>query len=376
MPVEIKEIVTRSGLKEFVRFPLNLYHGNPYYVPLLNSDEMNTLRRDKNPAFDHCQARYWMAYKNGKPAGRVAGILNRLHLQRWGQYYLRFGWLDFIDDVEVSAALIGQVEKWAAELEMNAVHGPLGFTDMDREAMLVEGFDQPGTMASIYNYPYYPEHLERLGYIKDVDWVEYKILVPDQPVEKISKMSEIVQKRCKLHLAEFRNKKELLKYVGQIFDLLNEAYLPLYGVVPLTTKQIETYVDQYFGFINPDFVPVVLDENDRMVAFGITMPSLSHALQKANGNLFPFGLFHLLNALKRNDRGDLYLVAVLPEFQGRGVNAILVDRMIKVFKKFGIRQVETNPELESNVLVQGQWKYFETSQHKRRRVYIKSLSEE
>ena len=373
MPVVIKEVTTPKDLKAFVRFPLSLYRNHPHYVPLLEADELNTLRQDKNPAFDHCEARYWLAYKDGQLAGRIAGIFNRLHLETWKQPYLRFGWLDFIDDLEVSAGLFKKVEEWAAELGLSALHGPLGFTDMDREAMLVEGFDQLGTLASIYNYPYYPGHMQQLGFVKDVDWVEFEVQVPDEALDKVAKMSELLQKRYNLHLADFKSKKELLKYVDQLFDLLNTAYLPLYGVVPLTRKQIDAYVKQYFGFINPDFVPVVLDENNRMIAFGITMPSLSHALQKARGQLFPFGFVHLLSALKWNKRADLYLVAVQPDYQGRGVNAILMNRMIEVFRKYGIRTAESNPELETNVLVQGHWKYFEHRQHKRRRVFIKGV---
>ena len=373
MSVEIHEVISRGELKDFIRFPLDLYKKNPYYVPQLSGDELNTLRRDKNAAFDHCQARYWMAYKDGRPVGRIAGILNRLHIQTWNQHYLRFGWVDFIDDPEVSSALFNRVENWAAELEMKAVHGPLGFTDMDREAMLVEGFDEPGTLAAIYNYPYYPVHLERMGYIKDVDWIEYQIQVPDQKMEKLDAISELVQKRYGLHLANVKNKKELVPYIPRIFDLLNTAYHPLYGVVALTPRQIEQYVDQYFGFIYPDFVPIVVDEQDQLVAFAITMPSLTRALQKARGDLLPFGFIHLLRALRKNDRGDLYLVAVQPEYQGKGVNSILMSRLLQVFHKYGIRQAESNPELETNVLVQGQWKYFETRQHKRRRVYIKHL---
>ncbi|MEM5774469.1 MAG: GNAT family N-acetyltransferase [Anaerolineaceae bacterium] len=374
MTIELKEVISHGDLREFIRFPLELYKNNPYYVPQLSGDEMNTLRRDKNAAFDHCPARYWMAYKNGRPAGRIAGILNRLHIQTWGQYYLRFGWVDFIDDAEVSAALFNRVESWAAELELKAVHGPLGFTDMDREAMLVEGFDEPGTLAAIYNYPYYPVHLERMGYVKDVDWVEYQIQVPTQKMEKLEAVSALVQKRCHLRLADVRNKKELVPYIPKIFDLLNTAYKELYGVVALTPKQIEQYVEQYFGFIHPDFVPLVVDEQDQLVAFAITMPSLTKALQKARGRLLPFGFIHLLSALKWNDLGDLYLVAVQPEYQGKGVNSILMSRLIDVFQKYGIRQAESNPELETNLLVQGQWKHFETRQHKRRRVYIKHLS--
>ena len=376
MDLQIKEVTTLKELKTFVRYPLSLYRNHPYYVPTLIFDDMNTLRRDVNPAFDHCEARYWLAYRDGKVVGRIAGILNRLHLEKWGQRYLRFGWVDFIDDPAVSGALFRKVEDWALELGMGAVHGPLGFTDMDREGMLVEGFDEMGTLATIYNYPYYPQHLERMGYGKDVDWMEFEVKTPDKPVEKIHKMAEIVKKRYNLRIVEIHSKRQLVeRYAPALFDLLESAYSPLYGTVPLTPKQVEAYTKQYFDFLSTDFVPVMVDENDRMVAFGIAMPSLSRALQRSKGSLFPFGILHFLYALRWHDRADLYLIAVQPEYQGKGVNAVLMDYMIEVFRRHGIHTVESNPELESNVPVQGQWKYFEHRQHKRRRVYLKHLSE-
>ncbi len=256
---------------------------------------------------------------------------------------------------------------------LEAVHGPLGFTDMDREGMLVEGFDELATLATNYNYPYYPQHMERLGYVKDVDWIEYELTVPPEPNETIARIADLALRRNKLQLLKVRRKKDLLPYAYQLFDLLQEAYQNLYGFVPLTEKQVQSYVKQYFGFVTPEFVPVVLDQQGKMVGFGIVMPSLSRALQKAGGRLFPFGFIHLLRALKKNDRADLYLVGVKPEYQGKGVNAILMDRMHRHFIKLGVTKVESNPELEHNANVQGQWKYYEKRQHKRRRVFIKHL---
>jgi GNAT superfamily N-acetyltransferase len=342
-------------------------------VPALVFDELNTLRKDRNPAFEHCEARYWLAYRDGEIAGRVAAILNRKHIEKWGQRYLRFGWIDFVDDEAVSAALLGAVEAWAREAGLEAVHGPLGFTDMDREGMLIDGFDELATMITIYNHPYYPKHLEKLGYVKDIDWMEFEMPVPPEPNETIARIAAIALRRNKLHVLEVRSKKELLKYAGELFDILDESYAHLYGTVPLTRRQVEAYIKQYFGFVQPDFVPVILDENDRMVAFGITMPSLSRALQKTRGELFPFGFLHLLKALKTYEAFDLYLVAVRKEYQAKGVNAILMNRMNEVFLKLGVKKVETNPELENNANVQGQWKYYERRQHKRRRVFIKRL---
>ena len=373
MNIKIKDVHNLKDLKSFVRFPYQLYRDNPCWVPLLDIDELNTLRRDRNPAFEHCESRYWLAYKEGRPVGRIAAILNRRHIATWDQRYLRFGWLDFIDDPLVSAALFAAVEDWARQNDLTAVHGPLGFTDMDREGLLVEGFNQLGTLATYYNHPYYSAHLEKLGYSKDTDWVEYEISLPNEPIEKIARAAEIILRRNNLKLLEVNNKKDLLAYADELFQILNDEYAHLYGVVPLTERQVQHYIKQYFDYIRPDFVPVVLDENGRMVAFGITMPSLSRALQKAGGKLFPFGLLHLIRALRKTDRMDLYLVAVRSEYQGKGVNAILIDHMTRLFLKLGVNKIESNPELESNHLVQGQWKYFETRQHKRRRCYIRHL---
>ena len=373
MEVQIKEVTNLKELKSFILFPFALYRGNPFWVPALTFDELNTLRKDKNPAFEHCEARYWLAYRDGRIVGRIAAILNRKHIEKWNQPYMRFGWIDFIDDTSVSAALLEMVETWAKEAGMTTVHGPLGFSDMDREGMLVEGFDELATMITIYNHAYYPVHMEKLGYAKDTDWMEYELSVPSKPNETIARIADISLRRNKLKLLEATNKKQLLGYAKELFHLLDDEYKHLYGVVPLTEKQVKAYIDQYFGFINPDFVPIVLDQNGRMVAFGIAMPSLSKALQKAQGNLFPFGFIHLMNALKKNDRGDLYLVAVRSEYQGKGVNAILMNKMHAVFNRLGITKVESNPELETNANVQGQWKYYEKRQHKRRRVFIKRL---
>jgi GNAT superfamily N-acetyltransferase len=338
-------------------------------------DELNTLRRDKNPAFEYCDARYWLAYKDAHIVGRMAAILNRRHIEKWGQRFMRFGWIDFINDPAVSSALVWTVEAWAVQTGMTAVHGPLGFTDLDREGMLVEGFAELGTLATIYNYPYYAQHMEKLGYTKDTDWVEYEISAPEGPNETIARIADLSLRRNKLKILELRNKKELLKYGKQLFQLLDDEYKHLYGTVPLTVKQVDAYIDQYFGFVTPDFVPMIMDENDRMVAFGVVMPSLSHALQKSKGELFPFGFIHLLRALKKNDRGDLYLIAVRSEYQGKGLNAILMNRIHGVFSRMGITTVETNPELETNADVQGQWKYYQKRQHKRRRVFIKQLTQ-
>ena len=371
----IKEVTSLKELRTFIRYPKALYKGNPYWVPTLFMDDYETLRWDKNPAFDHCEAKYWLAYQDGKLVGRVAGIVNKLYKEHWGVNYGRFNWIDFIDDPDVSKALLDTVEAWAKTFNVEAVHGPLGFTDMDREAMLVEGFDQLGTMVGFYNHPYYREHLERLGYVKAIDWVEYEISVPKEPVKAITKVAESAMKRSNLHILKVKQKKDILKYAPQMFEVFNEAYKHLYGVVPLTERQIALAIKQYFGMIVPEFAPFVINEKDELVGFGITMPSFSRALQKSGGELFPFGFIHLLKAMKKNDRADLYLIGVKEEYRGKGVNAILMDHILKTFQAKGITKVESNPELENNSLVQTQWKYFEKRQHKRRRVFIKPMIE-
>jgi GNAT superfamily N-acetyltransferase len=373
MDVQVREVSNNKELKSFIRFPFSLYRGSPCWVPYLNFDEVNTLRRDKNPAFEHCEARYWLAYRDGRAVGRIAAIINRLHIEKWGQRYMRFGWFDFIDDQAVSAALLKTVEGWAVEAGLTAVHGPLGFTDLDREGMLVEGYDELGTLATNYNHPYYVDHMAALGYSKDIDWVEFELKVPLEPNETIARIAEIALRRNKLTLLEAKNKKALLAYTHDLFEVLDEEFKHLYGVVPLTERQVNNYIKQYFGFVTPDFVPIVLDQNGRMAAFGVIMPSLSKALQKSGGELFPFGFIHLMRALKKNDRADLYLTAVRSEYQGKGVNAILMDRMQRVLKRLKITTVESNPELETNRNIQEQWKYYEKRQHKRRRCFIKQV---
>lgn len=374
MAIIIEEVTTHKQLDKFIKFPFSIYKDNPYWVPPLLMDEKNTLDWKKNPAFEVAQARYWLAYKDGKIVGRIAGIYNPKSNEKWNQSNLRFGWVDFIDDPAVSKALFETVENWALRLGLEAVHGPLGFTDLDPEGMLIEGFDELGTLALIYNHPYYPLHLEEMGYVKDTDWLEYEIKVPNPPHEKIAKAAELILKRFNLHKVEIKKKKDLLKYTRELFDLIDSEYSHLYGTVPLSDKQKQAYIDQYFGFISPDLVPVILDENNRMVAFAIVMPSLSKALQKSQGRIFPIGWIHLLKALKTNTLGDLYLIAVRSDYRGKGINAAIMHSVNVALNKHGITRVETNANLEDNINVQAQWKYFEHRQHKRRRCFIKHLN--
>lgn len=374
--LEIREVKTTGDLKRFIIFPHGLYSKNPYWVPPLFFDEMNTLRKDKNPAFEYCEAKYWLAYRDGKVVGRIAGILNHRFIEKWGKKNVRFSWVDFIDDEEVSGLLFKTVEDWAKSLGMEAVQGPLGFCDLDREGMLIEGFDELGMLITNYNYPYYPQHLEKMGYTKETDWVEYEIKVPDSIPEKVERINAAVLKRLNLRILDAKKPKDLLPYAHGVFDLVNEAYKDLFGVVTLTDRQIEAYIKQYFGFINVDYVRFILDEKNEVVAFGIAMPSLSKALKKSGGRLLPFGFLHILRALKKNDRVDLYLVAVKPELQSKGINAMLLTEINKTAIKNKIKFAETGPELESNIKVQALWKHYETRQHKRRRCFVKELDKD
>lgn len=373
MSVEIKKVTTKSELKRFIRFNYEFYKDNPYSVPDLYDDMLNTFSPKKNAAFEFCEADYFLALRDGKIVGRVAAIINRRANEKWNRKTVRFGWIDFVDDMEVSTALIDTVKQWGKERGMTEIEGPLGFTDMDAEGMLVEGFDQLSTMATIYNYPYYPQHMERLGLSKSADWVEMKIYVPDAIPEKHRRISEIIARRYNLHIRKLNSKKEVRQsgVAHDIFRLINDAYTPLFGYSRMTERQIDQYVKMYVPVLDLRMVSIVENEQNEIVAVGISMASLSRALQKAKGRLLPFGWYHLLKALmwKRPKVLDLLLVAVRPDYQGKGVNALLFTDLIPVYKELGFEYAESNPELEMNEKVQNQWLYFKTEQHKRRRCF-------
>lgn len=379
MAVTIKLISKKNKkeLKTFIRFNYELYKGNPYSVPDLYQDMQNTFNSDKNAAFEFCEADYFLAYKDGKVVGRVAAFINQRANETWKKKEVRFGWIDFIDDIEVSRALLNAVEQWGKEHGMETMLGPLGFTDFDAEGMLIEGYDQLSTMATIYNYPYYPEHMVKLGFVKDVDWVEYKIYIPADGVpEKHRRISEIIMQKYGLRILKYKKGSKLAKDYGQaIFDLMNEAYAPLYGYSALSTKQIQQYIKMYLPIMDMRMVPLIVDKNDKLVGAGILMPSLATALQKAKGELFPFGWFYLLKALflKHSKVLDMLLIAVKPEYQNKGVNALLFYDLIPISQKMGFEYAESNPELELNGKVQSQWSYFKCEQHKRRRAFKKQL---
>jgi hypothetical protein len=374
MSLTIKEVKSKRDLKNFVSFPYSLFKENQYWIPPLRFDEMKTLNKNVNPAFEFCESRYWMVYKGNKIVGRVAGIINSKFNKKFNKKEARFGWIDFENDTEISSLLFNTVEKWAIEKGMASIHGPLGFTDMDGEGMLIEGYEEISTLGNIYNYPYYKKHIEDFGYSKDIDWIEFRVKIVSSTPDKIARIAQIALQRNKLKVPEFKNAKEMLPYAKDIFLLINETYKDLYGFVELTDKQIDFYVKQYFSFIRPENLPIVLDENNKLAAFGITMPSLNNALQKINGRLFPFGFLYILREMKKSKALDLYLTAVRTDLQNKGVNALLIDQINKVCIKNGIQFVETNRELETNEKVQAQWRLYDARQHKRRRCYKKILA--
>lgn len=374
MSLEIKEVRSAKELKAFVKFSLKLYKNNPYYVPSLTFDEINTFNSKKNPAFDFCEAASFVAIRDGEIVGRITGIINKDTNKWWKQEHARFGWFDVIDDQEVTKALLDTVEVWARKKGMTALKGPLGFTDLDHEGMLVEGFEEMGTFATIYNYPYYPQHLENLGYRKDVDWKEYQITMPDELPERYSRMAAVVSQKYNLHTVKFKTARELVKnYGAKIFQLWNDTYNVLYGYSPLNDKQIKYYIKMYLSFVRSDLVSLIVDKDDNVVGMGISIPSLSKAFQKTKGKIFPFGFIHLLKALKKNDTVDLYLMGIHPDYQGKGLNAIIFADLIPLFIKNGFKLAETNPELELNGKIQVLWSEFNPRQHRRRRIYIKEF---
>ena len=376
MAVEIREITpTKSNLKKYTKFGIDLYKDNDYYVPPLIMDDVETLSPDKNPAFDYCKAKSWMAYRDGKPVGRITGIINTVVNERTGSRDLRFGFLDFIDDEEVVDALFDALAQWGRSQGLTSMVGPMGFSDMDHEGMLTEGFDELGTMATIYNYPYYPRHMERMGFHKDAEWVEYRMTVPDKIPEKMLRVAEIVKKKYGVRTIKYTSAKKIKEEYGvALFELINEAYDQLYGYSPLSQKQIEYYIDIYLPILRLENVCLIVDSDDKLIGVGISIPSMSRALQKGRGRLFPTGWLHLLKAMyMHNDVVDLLLVAVKPEYQSKGVNALLFADLLPVYIKNGYRWAESNPELADNENVQLQWQYFECRQHRRRAAFRKDI---
>lgn len=377
--IHIEKVTNRKGLLKFIQFRYDLYKDDPNDVPYLFFDEVNTLDKQKNASFEQCEADYFIAYKDGKAVGRVAAIINFDANKRWEKKVVRYGWFDFIDDLEVSEALLKTVEEWGRERGMTKMTGPMGFADTDREGMLIEGFEEYGTMYASYNYPYYPRHMEQMGFQKDNDYVQCRVKVPEKVPEKFAKLAQMVEKRYNLHVHKL-TRHELLKqgYGRRVFKMLNTTYNNLYGFAPLTDNKVDQLVDQYIRIADMNLISVIMDgnENDKMVGFGITFPSLTDAMRKShNGRLLPFTWWRLLDAIRWHhaDTVDMLLIGVLPEYRGKGANALIFNDLIRQYQAYGFKWAEAMPQMETNEHMLGQWQYLEADYHRRLRCYSKQI---
>ncbi len=373
LTIHIEKVSTRKDLKRFISFQYEHYKGNEFWCPPIRMDERNTLSRTKNPAFDFCEAEYWLALRDNRIVGRIAGIINHKANERWNEKLVRFGWIEFIDDPEVSRSLMETVIEWGRTKGMTGIHGPLGFSDMDYEGMLIKGFDEQSTLTSIYNHPYYVQHMEMLGFGKAADWVQYEFEIPPSIPDKVERMSLLVQEKYKLRIVQAKKAKDLLPYAPKMFLTLNAAFSDLYGYTALSQKQMDMYVKSYFGFVRPEFVSFVVDTKDDVVGFGVSLPSLTKALRKCNGRLFPFGFLYMLMAIKKNDVIDMYLNGVRPDYHGRGVNALYYNEMHRAYIRYGIKKAVTSPQLEDNAKALTIWKNFNGRQHLTRRCWIRQF---
>jgi hypothetical protein len=377
MSIEIKEVRDKKDLKAFVKLPFSLYKENPMWIPQLIRDDMEIFDKAKNPAFEYSDSRLFLAYKDGKPAGRIAAIHNRAANEKYQTKNLRFGWIDYVDDAEVVAALFAAAEGWARDLGLETLTGPHGFCDLDPQGMLVEGFDQLPTIAGYYNYPYYQKLIEDLGYAKEIDYVEFRAQVPKDMSafpEKLVRLADRILERGNLRLLKFAKKKDILGRAVELFHLLDEAFDEIYGSVPLTERQIHYYVKKYFSFVDKDLIQAVVNDKDEMIGFMIAMPSLSNAFRKANGRLLPLGWWHLLRAFKNTEVLDFYLAGIKKQYRGMGVDLLMVVNIARAAVAKGFRFTESNQELETNNKIQAQWKYFNPVQHKRKRIFKKILT--
>ncbi len=376
MAVEIREIHTKRELRRFIQFANDLYKGCPYYCPPLFFDEMNCFNVETNPALEVCEYQLWMAYRDGKPVGRIAGIINRRANETWNYKHVRFGWFDFIDDLEVSKALLDTVAAWGKERGMDALNGPVGFTDFDHEGLLLEGYEYPAVMSSLYNYPYYVQHMDAYGLSKDADWIEIQVYPPQGCPERLNRIAEIVKQRSHVRVDKVKNSRELVRKYGiQYMDVIDEAYQKLYNFQPMTDAQKNYYKNMYFPLLNFDFVTLVVNEKDEIVGVGLGMPDISNALRKCGGKLFPFGWYHILKALKSKhiEVFNLLLIAVRPDYQGTGVNAIFFQDQIPRMNKYGMKILETTNILETNTKNIANFTQFDHKIHKHHRAYIKSI---
>ncbi len=372
--IEVKEITSKKELRKFVTFPFQLYKNNPYWVPPIINEELNSFDPDKNPVFEHARARFFLAFDRGKIVGRVAAITNQFEIEQQKVRKMRFGWLDFIDDKSVSKALLEEVAKIGREENLEFMEGPVGFSNMDKVGILTEGYDYIGSMVTWYNYPYYVDHMEAHGFLPEKKYLESYFYVKDAKIDKYHRMAQIIAKRYELTPLNFSKSAEVMPYVEEIFELFNTTYSKLSSFVPISDKQIAYFKDKYISFINPDFIKIVLDKEGRIIAFGITMPSFGRALQKAKGRLFPFGFIHLLRARKYSKESIFYLIGVAPEYQKKGVTAIIFDLFHKAFKRHGVTKGIITPELEENKDIQLIWDSFNPVHHKRRATFRKDLS--
>lgn len=371
--VQIRQVTTEKQLLDFIKFPMELYKNNQNFVPSLINDEKNIWNPKENPALAYSEAKQFLAYKNDKIVGRIAAMVNHKEAKELGIEKVRFGWLDFINDEEVSKALIDEAIKFAQEKNLKKIEGPMGFTNLDKAGMLTFGFDKLATMIGLYNESYYPEHLEKLGLVKEKEWVEYEILFPEVLPEKVEKFSKLIAEKYQLQTVKFNSKEEILPLVEPMFKLLDETYKTLSTYTPISDEQIQHYKEKYFGFIDKDYIICIKDKDDNLISFAITMPSYSRALQKSKGKLLPFGWWYFMNASKKNDRANFYLIGVHPEYQKRGVTAIIFKEIWKTFRKKGVKFLETNPELEENKNIQLLWQDYNPVNHKRRRTYSLEL---
>ncbi len=371
--INVQEVSTKKELKQFVKFPFSLYKNNPNWVPPIISEEMAVFDKEKNPAFDTADAHFFLAYKNDTIVGRIAAIVNHTEITKQQIKKMRFGWFDVIDDVTVTDALLQKVTAIGKKKDLEFMEGPVGFSNLDKVGVLIEGFEHLGTMITWYNHPYYKEHLEQLGFVKEKEHLEWRMPFKNIKLEHFAKAQDLIKRRYQLKALNFKSTKEVMHYADNMFDLFNESYSKLSTFTPITNKQREYFKKKYISFINPEYIKYVADKDDNLVAFAVTMPSFSRALQKANGKLFPFGIFHLLKAKKKSKDVIFYLIGVHPDYQNKGVHAILFNECYLTFDKLGIENCIRTPELEDNTAIQQIWKRFDPKLCKRRRTYRKNL---
>ena len=369
--ITVKEIFSKKEFLSFVKFPFKLYKGSKYWVPSFIDEELALMDKKINPVYKNADAKFFLAYKNGKIVGRIAAMINWIEVKKIKKNKVRFGWYDVVDDIEVSKLLIEEVINYGKENKLNFVEGPVGFSNLDKAGLLIKGYDELNTMITLYNYPYYSNHLEKLKFKKLAQWVEYEIKVEsfENSPEKVKKFSELIKKRYSLSVINFNSSKKIIPYVDKMFDLLSKTYNQLQTFVPIQDYQINHYKNKYFKYLNPKLIKCIVNNENKLIAFVIAMPSFASALKKANGKLFPFGFIHILKSLYFNDKVSFYLMGIHPDFQNKGVTAILLNEIQKTLNQMGVKIIETNPELEENTAIQRLWKNYKHRIHKKRATY-------